>query len=61
MKEAVPLFVGLDVLGLLFKWKSFDHAAHLSGAAIGWLYAMYGMPAWSDVQLYLYKLRTKSQ
>jgi membrane associated rhomboid family serine protease len=59
MKEAVPLFAGLDLIGLFLRRSTFDHAAHLSGAAIGLWYAMYGMPMWSDLQLYLYKERNK--
>jgi len=27
--------IGLDVAGLLFRWKLFDHAAHLGGSLFG--------------------------
>lgn len=37
--KGVMLF---DLSGLIFRFKVFDHAAHLSGAIFGILYAMYG-------------------
>lgn len=55
MSELVPAFVCLDVLGLVLRWRSFDHVAHLSGAAFGLIYTIYGIPAWSQVQHYLLK------
>ncbi|KJE96205.1 hypothetical protein CAOG_06562 [Capsaspora owczarzaki ATCC 30864] len=39
----------LDVLGLIFRWRMFDHAAHLGGALIGGCYALYCRPTvWGE-------------
>ncbi|CAD5118695.1 DgyrCDS7377 [Dimorphilus gyrociliatus] len=32
----------IDVLGIIFRWRLFDHAAHLSGMLFGLFYAHYG-------------------
>lgn len=34
---ALPAMAVFDASGLLFKWQLLDHAAHLGGAAFGWL------------------------
>ncbi|KAI1723040.1 rhomboid family domain-containing protein [Ditylenchus destructor] len=41
-EQAVYGIILFDILGLLFKFKLFDHSAHLGGAICGWLYAQYG-------------------
>ncbi|KDQ19072.1 hypothetical protein BOTBODRAFT_28566 [Botryobasidium botryosum FD-172 SS1] len=43
---AVGGMVALDIIGLIRGWKSFDHWAHLAGAASGVIYYGYGMPFW---------------
>lgn len=40
--SAIQFIVGLDLAGLIFRWRLFDHAAHLGGAAIGIFWAYYG-------------------
>lgn len=37
--QAIMLF---DFVGLVFRWKMFDHAAHLGGAIVGLLWSLYG-------------------
>ncbi|KRZ05909.1 Presenilins-associated rhomboid-like protein, mitochondrial [Trichinella zimbabwensis] len=44
--QAIIMVVGFDVAGLLFRWRLFDHAAHLGGSFFGILYAMYGEALW---------------
>jgi rhomboid-like protein len=53
----VPALATVDVLGLIFRWRIFDHGAHLTGAAMGLLYTIYGIPLWSKVQEYFYMRR----
>jgi rhomboid-like protein len=36
---AFPALCAIDAAGVLLRWKRFDHVAHLSGAAFGWMYA----------------------
>ena len=36
----------LDVAGILFRWRVFDHYAHLGGALFGCAYAAYGQSIW---------------
>lgn len=45
-EHAIQGIVLLDTLGVLFRWKVFDHAAHLGGALFGILYAKYGDSLW---------------
>lgn len=45
--------VVLDTLGLLFRWRIFDHAAHLGGAAFGYLYYYYGNDLWEACKAYI--------
>jgi len=48
--------VALDLLGVVRGWRTFDHFAHLGGAAFGTAYFMYGMPYW----VWLRKLEAES-
>jgi len=41
-ENAVYGIILFDLIGLVFKFKLFDHAAHLGGSLFGVLYAMYG-------------------
>lgn len=38
----LKLIMGLDLTGLLLRWKTFDHAAHLGGALFGLFWCYYG-------------------
>ncbi|KAG8197303.1 hypothetical protein JTE90_007549 [Oedothorax gibbosus] len=40
--QAIKAIMTLDLIGLIAKWKLFDHAAHLGGASCGMLYLTYG-------------------
>ncbi|GFY58708.1 presenilins-associated rhomboid-like protein, mitochondrial [Trichonephila inaurata madagascariensis] len=40
--NAIKAVMALDLVGLLAKWRLFDHAAHLGGAIYGLLYLIYG-------------------
>eukprot|EP00455_Lapot_gusevi_P026704 TRINITY_DN2816_c0_g1_i5.p1 TRINITY_DN2816_c0_g1~~TRINITY_DN2816_c0_g1_i5.p1 ORF type:complete len:179 (-),score=24.81 TRINITY_DN2816_c0_g1_i5:31-567(-) len=50
---ALQGLVGLDILGLILRWRRFDHAAHLGGALAGYLYAKYGHALWYRRDTYL--------
>ena len=39
---AFGVLLGIDTLGLVLRWSSFGHAAHLGGALFGFLYTQYG-------------------
>lgn len=41
-QTAVYGIIALDVLGLIFRWRMFDHAAHLGGALFGLFFAHWG-------------------
>ncbi|WOO78596.1 Presenilins-associated rhomboid-like protein, mitochondrial [Vanrija pseudolonga] len=43
--------VAVDIVGLIRGWRSFDHIAHLSGAAFGLIYYHYGKPAWTWLRI----------
>lgn len=47
MDELIPFLILFDVAGLMLKWGSLDHAAHLGGALFGYIYSKYGIPFWS--------------
>jgi rhomboid-like protein len=42
LEQLFPLLVLLDIAGLVFRFKTIDHAGHLTGAAVGILYMEYG-------------------
>lgn len=39
---ALPAMMGLDLAGILLRWRTFDHFAHLTGALAGIGYVKYG-------------------
>ena len=41
-KSALIGLIVFDTLGILLRWKLFDHAAHLGGALFGLIYMRYG-------------------
>eukprot|EP01135_Chromosphaera_perkinsii_P003136 Nk52_evm25s236 gene=Nk52_evmTU25s236 len=41
-KHLFGCVVAMDVMGLVFRWKLFDHAAHLAGALFGWAFVACG-------------------
>lgn len=42
--------VAADVAGVLFRWRMFDHWAHLGGAAFGWMYWHWGAEGWQRLK-----------
>lgn len=40
--SAIQVLMCVDLAGMIFRWKLFDHAAHLGGAALGLFWAYYG-------------------
>ncbi|CAO1405355.1 unnamed protein product [Diamesa serratosioi] len=41
-ENAIQGIIALDLAGVIFKWKFFDHAAHLGGAAVGLFWCHFG-------------------
>jgi len=41
-----PIMIMLDTAGLLLRWRTFDHAAHLGGALFGYWYVAGGGRQW---------------
>eukprot|EP00884_Botryococcus_braunii_P010344 jgi/Botrbrau1/19310/Bobra.0073s0048.2 len=42
LSSLFPLLLGVDVLGVLLRWRLFDHWGHLGGALFGYMYTKYG-------------------
>ncbi|KAF5287559.1 hypothetical protein FQA39_LY15888 [Lamprigera yunnana] len=40
--SAIKVIVGLDLMGVILRWRVFDHAAHLGGAACGIMWSYWG-------------------
>lgn len=40
--SAIKFIMCLDLAGIMFRWRLFDHAAHLGGAAFGLFWSYYG-------------------
>ena len=57
MEQLVPALVAFDILGLVLRWRLFDHGAHLVGAGFGYFYTVYGLSYWNQVQKYLWEHR----
>lgn len=51
--------VAFDVIGLLFRLRLFDHAAHLGGAAFGYFYYYYGSHSWETVKAQIRTAKAK--
>ena len=60
LSELVPALVALDFLGVVRRWQTFDHIAHLSGAFVGYWYLQFGPDWWSKIQLQWYKARLEA-
>lgn len=59
--QGVMLF---DLAGVIFKWKLFDHAAHLGGACFGLFWSNYGHHIWptrEHIVGYWHQLRGKTR
>ena len=51
--------VAFDIVGLVFRLRIFDHAAHLGGAAFGYFYYFYGNDIWEACKAYIRAARSK--
>jgi len=40
--NAIQVIMAFDVAGIIFRWRLFDHAAHLGGACMGLFWSYYG-------------------
>lgn len=60
---AIQGIMCFDFLGLLLRWKLFDHAAHLGGALVGLFWSYYGQnhlwPLREHVVGYWHQIRGK--
>jgi hypothetical protein len=36
IQDCLPFIIGIEIIGLILRWQTFDHAAHLGGAAVGY-------------------------
>nr|KAJ3419170.1 hypothetical protein HK105_007314 [Polyrhizophydium stewartii] len=59
--DLVFVLMALDLAGLVLRWRTFDHAAHLAGALAGFAYANYGLAFWSNTQHDLQRLEDERQ
>ncbi|KAI9478732.1 MAG: hypothetical protein EXX96DRAFT_572027 [Benjaminiella poitrasii] len=58
---ALPALMAFDAAGIIFKWRMFDHFAHLSGAGLGLGYMMYGERyIWGPLVRKIHEIRTNS-
>ena len=48
--QVFPVMCAVDFAGLLLRWQSFDHAAHLGGAAFGVFYITYGRELYANLR-----------
>ena len=53
--SAIKFIIGFDLAGIIFRWKLFDHAAHLGGVLFGVWYAHYGQQIWRKREPFLTK------
>lgn len=62
---AIQGIMALDLAGILFRWRMFDHAAHLGGAFVGIFWSLYGQrhlwPLREHVIGYWHQVRGKPQ
>ncbi|KAI7863306.1 hypothetical protein BDF14DRAFT_1745541 [Spinellus fusiger] len=57
--HAMPALMALDVAGIIFKWRTLDHYAHLAGASFGLSYMAYGHHyVWQPLVQTMMEMRT---
>lgn len=63
--SAIQVICGMDLAGVLFGWRFFDHAAHLGGAAMGIFWCWFGTshiwPLRENIVGYWHQLRGKTR
>ncbi|KAI9345410.1 hypothetical protein BD770DRAFT_397006 [Pilaira anomala] len=58
---ALPAIMSFDLAGIVFKWRMFDHFAHLAGASIGMGYMYYGeQHIWTPLVRKIHEVRENS-
>ncbi|KAG2213948.1 hypothetical protein INT47_001217 [Mucor saturninus] len=58
---ALPAIMGFDLAGIVFKWRMFDHFAHLAGASLGMGYIYYGeQHVWEPLIRKIHAIRENS-
>lgn len=57
LEHALPVIMAFDLYGLIRGWKTFDHAAHLSGALFGYgFYSISSKKIWANRRTILERL-----
>ncbi|CAO3617849.1 unnamed protein product [Mucor hiemalis] len=60
--SALPVLMGFDLAGIVFKWRMFDHFAHLAGAGLGLGYMYYGEKhIWEPLVNKIHQVRENSR
>ena len=54
-ENALKGVMALDLAGIIFRWRLFDHAAHLGGSLFGVFYAHYGQYFWQKWKPFITK------
>ncbi|KAI7891190.1 uncharacterized protein EV154DRAFT_508960 [Mucor mucedo] len=61
-RYALPAIMGFDLAGIVFKWRMFDHFAHLAGASLGMGYIYYGeQHVWEPLIRKIHAIRENSR
>ena len=64
-ESAIQAIIAFDLAGMIFRWRLFDHAAHLGGAFLGLFWSYYGQnnlwPLREHVVGFWHQLRGKPQ
>ncbi|KAF1802686.1 hypothetical protein FB192DRAFT_1379301 [Mucor lusitanicus] len=59
---ALPALMSFDLAGIVFKWRMFDHYAHLAGAGLGLGYMYYGEKhIWEPLIRKIHQVRENSR
>lgn len=58
ISEFIPILMAFDAAGIILRWRTFDHIAHLAGAGVGLLYINYGKDKMLDFQKYLKRMQS---
>lgn len=64
-ETALQAILALDIAGIIFRWRLFDHAAHIGGALCGIFWSYYGQrhiwPLREHIVGYWHQFRGKPQ
>lgn len=56
LSTALPVLIAIDAVGLARGWMVLDHAAHLGGAALGWIGYRYSQLGWKHRKQVLHRM-----